>query len=371
VRSALQGIGNVEKVELSVFSDVYTLTFRAGVTPDEATIQEVFKGCGFNGRKVVVEQQRKAVADLFTGVRSLPAGPAENQSTPARVELGRKLFFDTRLSAHGKMSCATCHQPEHGFAFPDAIAPAGFNGQRATRNVPTLINAGYRTSLFHDGRAKTLEEQALGPIQHPAEMGSNLDELVQRLAAVPEYAAAFEREFGGPITAANIAQALAAFERTLVSHDTPFDRYARGDEQALSESARRGYVIFRDKANCITCHSGPDFTDGAFRNIGVGWDGKQYKDLGRGQATGRAGDNGKFRVPTLRGLVWTAPYMHDGSLKTLEEVVAYYDRNGPKDLTTDLHAPLNLTDQEQRDLVEFLKSLSSSLQHLAEASNGQ
>lgn len=359
MRSALLTVRGVQKVDLSVFSDVYTLSFRPGVAPDEKTIQEVFKGCGFNGRKVVVKQERKSVERLIAGTRPLPVAPKDNPAGPGRVALGKKLFFDTRLSAHGQMSCATCHQPEHAFAFPQEIAPAGFNGERAPRNVPTLINAAYRDKLFHDGRDKTLEEQALGPIQRPAEMGAKLEDLVERLSAVPEYAAAFRKEFNGPVTAERIAQAIAAYERTIINNDTPFDRYARGNAKALSDSARRGYSVFRDKANCVTCHSGPDFTDGAFRNIGIGWDGKQYKDLGRGKVTGRKGDNGKFRVPPLRELAWTAPYMHDGSLKTLEAVVDYYDRNGPKDLKTDLHGPLNLTIQEKADLVQFLKSLSS------------
>ncbi|MDP6722135.1 MAG: cytochrome-c peroxidase, partial [Pirellulaceae bacterium] len=209
MRSALRGINGVQKVELSAFSDIYTLTFGSGAKLDEKTIQDVFKGCAYNGRKVVIEQDRKAIAD-FIGTRPLPASPDENPTTPGKVTLGKRLFFDARLSAHGKMSCATCHRPEYGFANPDKIAPKGFDGTQIPRNVPTIINAGYSRSLFLDGRAKTLEEQALGPIQHPAEMGSKPDELVHRLADVPEYSNAFQQEFNGPMTVERIAQAIAA-----------------------------------------------------------------------------------------------------------------------------------------------------------------
>lgn len=363
MRSALKSVTGVEKVDLSPFADVYTVTFRPGLTPDDQTIQELFKGCAYNGRKVVIERDRKAVASLLLGARPLPAAPEDNATTPGKGALGKKLFFDTRLSAHGKMSCASCHQPEHAFAFPEETAPAGFNGQRLPRNVPTIINAGYLKKLFHDGRAENLEEQALQPIQHPAELGSKLEDLVERLAAVPEYAAAFQQEFGSPVSADAIAKAIATFVRTVVSHDTPFDRYARGDENALGEAAKRGYLVFRDKASCVTCHSGPDFTDNAIRSIGVGWDGKAFKDLGRGKVTGRKGDAGHFRVPPLRELRWTAPYMHDGSLKTLEEVVEFYSSRVPKDIRTNLHqsnlANINLNAQEKKDLVSFLESLSS------------
>lgn len=361
VRSALQGIKGVQSVNIAPFADVYTLTFPKNFVADEKTIAEVFKGCAYNGRRVEVkteEEFRKTV-----GERPRPAAPEDNPSTEGRVALGQKLFFDVRLSAHGKMSCATCHRPEQAFAHPEAMAPAGFNGQRNPRNVPSLVNVGYRTKLFLDGRTPTLEEQALHPIQHPAEMGMDTEALVRRLAAIPEYAEAFRQEFGRAPTLADLTKALASYQRTLLSKDTPFDRFARGEESALSESARRGFVLFRDKASCITCHSGPDFSDGAIRNIGVGWDGKAFKDPGRAQSSGRKGDAGRFRVPPLRELRWTAPYMHDGSLKTLAEVVDYYAGGVPKTARTDLHQSglvnLTLTDQEKKDLVSFLEALSS------------
>jgi cytochrome c peroxidase len=219
---------------------------------------------------------------------------------------------------------------------------------------------GYRKSIFWDGHARALEDMVLGAIKHSAVIDMTDEDLSKRLQSFPEYQPLFHREFGHPATAEAFARALAAFQRSLLSKDTPFDRFAQGEEQAISAAARRGYILFRDKANCITCHSGPDFTDEAFRRIGVGWDGTKYKDLGRGKVLGHRGADGLFRVPPLRELVWTAPYMHDGSLKTLQEVVDFYDRGGPKGLTTDLKGPLKLTSEEKHDLVAFLRSLSSS-----------
>jgi cytochrome c peroxidase len=219
------------------------------------------------------------------------------------------------------------------------------------RNVPTLLNVGYRKRLFWDGRAENLEQIVVRALEHPAVIDMNSEEFVARLRSIPEYAQAFLREFDGPVTVEAAAHVIAAYQRSLISDRVPFDRFAGGDEEALGDSARRGYLVFRDKANCITCHSGPDFTDGAFRRIGIGWDGKAYKDEGRG--------NGTFRIPTLRELRWTVPYMHDGSLETLEEVVDYYDRGGTTGAPSDLKGPLKLTPEEKKDLVAFLESLST------------
>jgi cytochrome c peroxidase len=357
VRSALQGIDGVQSVEISAYADIYTVTFRHGITPDEKTVGELFKGCAYNGRRVVIERDRRAAKDFATAWEP-PAAPEDNPTNPTRVSLGKQLFTDKRLSADQTVSCAKCHSAKHAFTNGLAMAK-GVGGRQIARNVPTLINVGYRRSLFWDGRKKTLEEMSRGAVEHPAVIDMTPEELTDRLRSIPEYVDLFQKEFGSPPTAETFALALAAYQRSLVSNDTPFDRFARGDENALSESARRGYFIFRDKANCVTCHSGPDFADGAFRFIGVGWNGKAYKDPGRAKVTGRPGEAGRFRVAPLRELVWTAPYMHDGSLKTLEEVVDFYDKNGPPGKRTDLHGPLKLTDQEKKDLVEFLRSLSS------------
>lgn len=336
---------------------MYTVTFLPGVTPDEEKVQELFKGCAFNGRRVVIERDPQAV-DNFAIVRPPPPAPPSNPTTAGRVALGKRLFADKRLSADRSLACSTCHQTQHAFTNGLPLAK-GLGGREISRNVPTLVNVGYRRSIFWDGRKKTLEETALGAIEHPAVIGMTPDELTERLRSLPEYGDLFEKEFGEPPTARAFALALAAYQRSLISNDTPFDRFARGDKSAISESAHRGYIIFRDQANCITCHSGPDFADGAFRCIGVGWDGEKYQDRGRGAVLDNKGANGFFRVAPLRELVWTAPYMHDGSLKTLEEVVDFYDQNGPQGKRTDLHGPLNLSDREKKDLVEFLKSLSS------------
>jgi cytochrome c peroxidase len=357
VRSALKGVDGVKTVDLSVYSDVYTLTFRRGVEPDEKTVREVFKGCQFNGRRVVVERDPAAVENLRIP-RPLPPAPADNPTTSGRVALGKRLFNDERLSKDGTTACSSCHQPQHAMADGRVMA-SGLHGRGIQRNVPTLVNVGYRKSIFWDGHAAGLEQMALGAIEHPAVIDMDPDEMTTRLRSIPAYHDLFQREFGHPPTAEAFAKALAAYQRSLLSNNTPFDRFAQGDEQAISRIAHRGYVIFRDKANCITCHSGPDFTDGAFRRIGVGWDGKRYKDLGRGKIHGRKGANGLFRVAPLRELVWTAPYMHDGSLKTLKEVVDFYNEGGPKGPPIDLHGPLNLSEQEIEAVVEFLKALSS------------
>jgi len=345
VRSALKAITGVGSVKISAYANIYTLTFTPGVTPDEELVREVFKGCAHRGRRMEVVEDPNAP-------RPLPSAPETNPTTEGRVALGRKLFEDKRLSRDRAVACATCHQPRRAFTNGLTTA-AGVGGRKMRRNVPTLCNVGYRKALFWDGHARHLEEVTERALEHPAVIDMTPEKFVARVRSISEYGPAFHKEFGTPATLKSVSQALAAYQRSLISDSVPFDRYARGDLEALSESARRGHLVFRDKANCITCHSGPDFTDGAFRRIGIGWDGKAYKDPGRGKASGM------FRVPTLRELTWTAPYMHDGSLATLEEVVDYYDKAGTKGAPSDLKKPLKLTDTEKKDLVAFLQSLSS------------
>jgi cytochrome c peroxidase len=352
VRSALNGIEGIQAVRLSAYADVYTLTFQPGVTPNEDMVRKVFKGCAFTGRTVELVKDPNEP-------RPLPDAPPENRTAPGRVALGRELFFDKRLSADGTVACSTCHQPQRAFTNGQATA-MGLRGQEIPRNVPSLVNVGYRQAVFWDGRAKTLENMALGALEHPAVIDMTPEELTERLRSIPEYIEAFQRGFGEPPAAKTFALALAAYQRSLVSDDTPFDRFARGERSAISESARRGWKVFCDKANCITCHAGPDFTDEEFRTIGIGWNGEAYTDLGRGQVTGKPVLAGRFRVPILRELRWTAPYMHDGSLKTLEEVVDYYDRGGIEGAPTDLKGPIGLSATEKADLVSFLQSLSSA-----------
>ena len=351
VRSALNAIDEVESVQISPYSNIYTLTFRSGVAPDDKLVAAVFKGCQYNGRRMEVVEDPKAP-------RPLPPAPPENPTAAGRVALGHRLFNDRRLSRDQTIACSTCHQPTRAFTNGQA-APVGVAGRKMSRNVPTLLNVGYRKKIFWDGRAKSLEEVMDRALKHPAVIGMTPDEFVERVRSIPEYGEAFEKQFGGPATVESVSRAVAAYQRSLISDAVPFDRFARGDRNALSESARRGYLVFRDKANCVTCHSGPDFTDEALRRIGIGWDGKAYKDPGLGKTTGKPGQAGLFRVPTLREVKWTAPYMHDGSLKTLEEVVDYYNRGGNEGPPIDLKKPLDLTDTEQKDLVHFLESLSS------------
>jgi len=324
--------------------------------------------------------------------------PADNPMTAAKVELGRTLFFDARLSADGKVSCASCHDPKRAFTDGKAVAE-GINARRGVRNSPTLLNAMFNGGQFWDGRAATLEEQAKLPLTNPDEMGNrSLEEVASKIAAIPEYAKAFRQVFDGPVTIAGFGKAIAAFERTLISGDSPLDRYLAGDLNALSDSARGGLVLFRGKARCGVCHAFnqnfnafstfPFFTDGNYRNTGVavklaGFDalarralgasrdesGKAIAELSAHERAGELGrfvisgntlDIGAFRTPSLRNVALTAPYFHDGSAATLEDVVKFYTRGGVENPNRDWQLePVALTDAEQRDLVEFLKALTS------------
>ncbi|CUU00846.1 cytochrome c peroxidase [Candidatus Thermokryptus mobilis] len=319
--------------------------------------------------------------------------PPDNPITPEKVELGRKLYFDKRLSVDNTVSCATCHDPK--FAFTDGKKVSeGVKGQKGARNAPTVLNAMFYEEQFWDGRAKTLEEQAKQPIINPIEMGMpDHDAVVKKLKGIPEYVDAFKKVFGGEITIDRIAQAIAAFERTLLTGNSPFDRFIAGDQNAISESAKRGWQLFQGKARCITCHefnrSNPFFTDNKYHNIGVAMnqegfaelarkaellvkEGKldqrkldelalnpAYSELGRFLVTFNPKDIGAFKTPTLRNVELTAPYMHDGSEATLLDVIEFYNRGGNENpnLSGEMR-PLNLTDQEKQDLVEFLKSLT-------------
>ena len=272
-----------------------------------------------------------------------------------KATLGKRLFFDPILSKDGTVSCASCHKPEHGFA-DDKPVSIGIKGQKGERNTPTIFNAFRPKLLFWDGRAMGLEEQALGPIENPIEMGEDLKNVVNKLNNLPYYKKAFDEVFGkGEITKEKLAEVVAEFERTAVSKDSNYDRYKAGDSSALSESARRGLVLFEGKAMCIACHNGPDFTDYDFHNIGL----PITEDVGRAKITQKREDIRKFKTPTLREVARTAPYFHTGEFETLEQVIAYYNAGGGQDQYKDpLKEPLNLTEEEQLDLVEFLKSLT-------------
>lgn len=284
--------------------------------------------------------------------------PEDNPITPEKIELGKLLYFDKRLSKDGTVSCATCHDPKKGFT-DQAQFSTGINGQLGDKNSPTVINSAYHFFQFWDGRAGSLEEQAKGPIENPIEMGNTHEGAVQNIAAIAGYRPYFQKAFGSEeVTIDKIAQAIATFERTVLSGNSAWDRYVYNkDESALSDAAKRGLALFEGKALCTKCHVGFNLTDGIFHNIGIGME-KENPDLGRFKVTKLEKDKGAFKTPILRDLLKTAPYMHDGSEKTLESVVEYYNRGGNSNPWLDSQMkPLNLSQEEKADLVEFLKSL--------------
>jgi cytochrome c peroxidase len=288
--------------------------------------------------------------------------PDDNPMSDAKIELGKLLYFDTRVSKDMTISCATCHNPFHGFADPDRTS-SGVGLQKGVRNSPTVLNRLFSADQFWDGRAGSLEIQAHGPLTNPVEMamGSH-DDVVGRVKAVKGYAPLFKKAFGSDaIDMDRIAKAIAAYERTVVTGNSPFDRYQAGEKDAMSAAAVRGMEIFNGKANCKTCHASFNFTDENYRNIGVGMN-QPKPDLGRYEVTKKDADRGAFKTPTLRNLLQTAPYMHDGSEATLMDTIEFYDRGGIGNphLSADIK-PLKLTAQEKSDLVAFLESLQGEV----------
>ena len=282
--------------------------------------------------------------------------PGNNPITPAKIRLGERLFFDATLSADGQRSCASCHDPNRAFTSGTRLA-AGVFGRTGVRNVPTILNRAYGQSFFWDGRAATLEEQVLGPIQNPTEMGLSVSAFTARLQRSALYRREFAEAFGEPPSATTAAHALATYVRAQRVADAPYDRYRAGDSSAWSADAARGLSLFRGRANCSACHIGPNFTDEQFHNTGVSWG---SGDLGRFRVTRRTEDHGRFKTPTLRQLRLTGPYMHDGSLDSLDAVVDFYDAGGHNNPFLDSElGPLRLTPGEKRDLIAFLLSLSS------------
>jgi len=289
--------------------------------------------------------------------------PQDNPYTKEKAELGRILYFDKRLSSDNTISCASCHNIPCAYSDCRSIA-IGIDHSKGTRHSPTIINAAYSPHLFWDGRASSLEEQCKGPVANTNEMSKTKDvheahrECAARVRAIAGYRPMFKEAFGHEdITMDDIAKAIATFERTVLSGNSPWDRYVAGDRTALTEQQRRGIQVFK-KALCSFCHADSNFTDNKFHNIGIGMDSPD-PDLGRYVITHEKLDWGAFKTPTLRDVEHTAPYMHDGSLKTLEEVVDYYDKGGIKNknlhpLMKDLH----LSAQDKKDLVSFLMALS-------------
>ena len=314
-------------------------------------------------------------------VRPLPVAPIgpdidlaalKTPPTPERIRLGRWLFYDTRLSADGTVSCATCHEPEHAFSQGTSVA-TGIRGQKGRRKAPTFINQAVTLfpHFFWDGRAGSLEEQALGPVVNPIEMGNTHEGMVRTVGAVPGYRMYFAEAFGtDEITKERIAQAIADYERTRMSGNSPYDRWRRTrDAAAVPAEVKLGHELFFGKAGCVQCHVGSRFTDNNFHNIGIGWDDSKQAFLDEGRWATTKGttnegfgtsDRGAFKTPTLREVSKRAPYMHDGSVATLREVVEYYNRGGNKNPYLDPKMPvkpLGLTPAEVDALVAMMNSL--------------
>ncbi len=353
-------------------------------------ISQIFLLPNDDGKKLTIDEIKAFLADPKSHEPFVPepplglpledvlkAIPEDNPMTRAKVELGRQLYFDKRLSRDSTISCATCHDPAMGWTEHKPVS-TGINGQKGTRNSPTVLNRIFGKTQFWDGRAASLEEQALGPIENPIEMGFTLKELVERLKGIEGYGIQFEKVFGG-ISADAIGKAIAAFERTVMAGAAPYDYYQQAEpylkmsEQELanagpeakkaveeyqkhrmSDSAKRGMDLFFGEALCSVCHLGPNFSDEDFDNLGVGMMAKE-PDPGRKKVTGKEEDTGAFRTPTCRNLVHTAPYMHDGSMKTLEEVIEHYVKGGiPNPYLSKDIKKLDLTEQEKKDLLAFL-----------------
>lgn len=281
--------------------------------------------------------------------------PKNNVPTAERVQLGKALFFDPRLSGSGWISCATCHNPALGWS--DGLPTAIGHGMTVLgRATPTILNTAYQRFQFWDGRARTLEEQALGPIEAEVEMAGNVADAVTKLKKLPQYVEMFAKAYPGEeISGDTIAKALASFERSIVSSEAPFDRWQKGDEGAVNESVKRGFALFKGKANCTACHQGFNFVDDGFHNLGL----KGNQDAGRFAKVPVNVLKGAFKTPTLRDVALTAPYMHNGMYATLEEVVEHYNRGGDVKENLDPNMkPLNLTAQEVSDVVAFLRALT-------------
>ncbi|GAB4044272.1 cytochrome-c peroxidase [Spirosoma jeollabukense] len=292
----------------------------------------------------------------------LVGATGETEEPMDRMTLGKRLFFDLILSRNRTISCASCHREEFAFADTSALS-LGVFGRKGKRNTPSAMNVRLQVNFFWDGRAKTLEEQALIPIANPDEMDLPIEVALKRLNANRKYRAYFKQAFGELPTKITLAKALSEFEQTLETAESPLDDWRMNDnEAAVSESAKRGFALFNGKANCVQCHFGADFNSSEFRNIGL-FDGKTLADSGRAAITKRASDLGKFKIGPLRNVALTAPYMHNGLFKTLAEVIDHYndpDKRVPGAINRDplLAKPLGLTQQEKLDLEEFLRSLT-------------
>ncbi len=303
------------------------------------------------------ESQTPYEIQVPLGLRPVPI-PGDNPMTVEKVELGKMLYFEKRLSKKKDISCATCHMPDYAYAEPKPVSE-GIDGQKGNRNAPTVINTAYMSTMFWDGREPDLEHQAGGPVENPIEMGAKMADVAADLNTIPEYQKRFQQVFGAPASKDTITKAIAAFERTILSGNSPYDKFVNGDSNALSPKAKAGYELFKGKALCITCHTPPLFTGASFYNAGVGMD-KKEPDLGRMKVTGLESDKGAFRAPALREIANTAPYFHDGSVENLDDAVRFMAAGGRDNpnLFPIFRAMPKLTPDEIDRLVEFMKALS-------------
>ncbi len=366
--------------------------------------REGYERADYRTNSISLQARRGQEAALLAVLEKPPLGlpaipvPDDNPVTGDKVQLGRKLFFDRRLSANNTISCAMCHIAEQGFAQNELKTPVGMEGKSVRRNAPTIYNTAYLSRLFHDGREFSLENQVWAPLLADNEMGNlSIGMVIERIRSLADYDNLFERAFGRGPDIQTIGMALASYERTLVSGNSPFDRWYFGkDKIAIGESAQRGFALFRGKARCITCHTVAQkfalFTDDDFHNTGIGYYAtmrpaaaklevllapgrpervetdilratgtEQFRDLGRYEVTGLPADRWRYRTPTLRNVALTAPYMHDGSLSSLRDVLLFYNRGGvPNEVLDPLISPLGLSDAEIDDLLSFLQSLTGS-----------
>ncbi|WP_164136184.1 cytochrome-c peroxidase [Stenotrophomonas maltophilia] len=336
--------------------------------PDGACLRALYNGpsAGWPAPSVDAGVIWQELAPLPSAV-----DPVENPSTPAKVALGRRLFFDPILSKSRQLACASCHDPDLGWADGRRVS-FGHDRQPGRRNAPSVATSAHVAPLFWDGRAATLEAQALHPIADPIEMGFTTQGAVRRLRRDASYRRAFNEVFAQPrIDAAQLGQAIATFERSLSPRNSRFDRFLRGNARALDDAQLRGLHLFRTQAGCMNCHSGAALTDNGFHNLGLHFHGRARQDVGRYEVTGDPADSGRFRTPSLRGVASTAPYMHNGLIPRLSGVLAFYNVGGarpraPAELpagappfppTDPLLRPRGLSRQDLRDIEAFLQTL--------------